>query len=233
MNLNQIQTCTELFGNCPTSAALFDTKTLKLYYANPSMLRLWGRDSTVIGLSLLDFLPEVECQGYPDLLKIVGQSDTPYSELGAEVKIMKNETLQSVYVDYSYTPIKAGNRIPSGILVTATELSEKHINMLSGEEYQRNLRALVLAAPVPMCIYRGRQLKIEVINSHMLDLWQCDESRNIRIINHVFHTGHPLEYTEYGITYSCTALRNEQGQSVGCVLIALNNRCYSLKAHLS
>jgi hypothetical protein len=224
MNLDQIKTCDELFYKCPTGTALFNSKTLKLEHANPAMLELWGRESSVVGLPILEFLPELDPQGYPDLLKIVGDSDKAYSEKDAEVKIMKNGILTSVYMDYTYTPVKSAFRISSGILVTASELSEKHINMLSGEEYKRNLRALVLAAPIPMCIYRGQQLQIEVINSHMLDLWQQEETRNLRIIKHVFHTSHAMEFTEKNISYSCTALRNEYGRSVGCVLIAINIR---------
>jgi hypothetical protein len=222
MNSLQIKTCNELFYNCPTATALFNSKSLRLEHANPGMLELWGRDENVIGLPILDFLPELESQGYPDLLRIVGYSDRAYSEKGAKVQIIKKGVLTPVYMDYNYTPIKAANRLSAGILVTANELSEKHINMLSSEEYQRNLRALVLAAPVPMCIYRGHLLNVEVANSHMLDLWQKEESRNLRIIKHVYHTGHPMEFTENHISYSCTALRSEEGRSVGCVLMALN-----------
>ena len=80
---------------------------------------------------------------------------------------------------------------------------------------------MVLSAPVAMCIYRGWEMKLEVINSQMLDLWQAREYRNMAIIQYVFHTGIHQEYTEQGISYSCTALRNEHGTSVGCVLMAL------------
>lgn len=220
MNTIQIETCNALFDKCPTATALFNASNLRLEHANNSMLNLWGRDKSVIGLSLLEFLPEVESQGYDDLMRIVAQSEMAYREKGAKVDIIKDGKLQPVYMDYDYTPVKAINRISVGILVTASELSEKYINMLSGEEYRRNLRALVLSAPVPMCIFRGWKLEIEVINAHMLDLWQIEEYRNMRVIRNVFHTGHFMEYTEKGIQYSCTPLRNEQGASIGCVLIA-------------
>ena len=220
MNIIQIETCNELFDKCPTATAIFNAGNLKLEHANTSMLKLWGRDPHIIGLSLLEFLPELEHQGYDDLLKIVSQSDNAYSEKGAKVEIIKGGILQPVYMDYSYTPIRALNRIPVGILVTASELSEKYINSLSAEEYKRNLRALVLSAPVPMCIFRGWNLKIEVINSHMLDIWQIDQCRNMNVIRNVFHTGHFIEYAENGVQYSCTPLRNEQGGSVGCILVA-------------
>lgn len=220
MNNIQISTCNELFDKCPVATALFNVSNLKLEHANPSMLKLWGRDNTVIGLSLLDFLPEVESLGYDDLMRIVGQSESAYRENGAKVEIIRDGILQPVYMDYAYTPIKGINRISVGILVTATELSEKYINSLSGEEYKRNLRALVMSAPVPMCIFRGWKLDIEVVNFHMLDLWQSYEYRNMRIIRNVFQSGHFMEYTEQGIQYSCTPLRNEQGSSVGCVLVA-------------
>lgn len=221
MNSLQIKTCDELFYKCPTATAIFNSKSLKLEHANPAILDIWGRDDSVIGLTILEFLPEVESQGYPELLRMVGDSDKAYSEQGAEVKLVKEGVLQSVFMDFNYTPIKEAKRIPVGILVTANELSEKYINTLSGQEYERNLRSLVLAAPVPMCIFRGQQLFIEVVNGHMLDLWQREEYRNLKTIRHVFHTGQPINFAENNISYSCTALRNEQGTSVGCVLMAI------------
>jgi hypothetical protein len=221
MNSSQITALKDLFENCPTATAIFDSKTLRLEHANQAMLSLWGRDNTVIGLKLLDYLPELAEQKYPDLMRIVAQSKNPYSESEAEINIVKNGKLNPIYVDYNYTPITATNRLSSGILLTATELLEKNLNKLSGEEYQRNLRALVLAAPVPMCIYRGWKLLVEVVNAPMLDLWQQQQYRNIRILKHVFHTGHQMAFTENGISYSCTALRDDQGRSVGCVLIAV------------
>ncbi|RZK63880.1 MAG: hypothetical protein EOO85_30550 [Pedobacter sp.] len=222
MNAIQISTCNELFDNCPMAIAMFNSKTLKLEQANNAMLSIWDKDTSVIGLNLLDFLPELEHQAYPDLLRMVGQSDKTYQEKGARVNIFKDDTLTPVYMDYSYTPIKAVRRISAGILVTANELSEKYINTLSSDEFKRNLRALVLESPVPMCIFRGWELKLEVVNAHMLDLWQCNQYRNLRMLKHVFFAGHSLSFTENGITYSCTALRNEQGNSIGCVLIAVN-----------
>jgi hypothetical protein len=221
MNRLSLQTSDDLFDIFPTATAIFDSKTLRLEYVNSSMLKLLDKDKSIIGLAPLDYLPELKDQGYADLLRIVGLSDTAYSEKGAEVKILKQGILKSVYMDYNYTPIKVVRKKPAGVLVTANEVCEKQLNMLSGEEYQRNLRAFVLAAPVAMCIFRGRQLNLEVVNSYMLELWQSEQYRNLRIIRDVFHTGHPLDYVEKGIRYSCTALRNEHGSSVGCILIAV------------
>jgi hypothetical protein len=223
MNTSQIAICSELFDNCPTAIAMFNSKNLRLEHANTVMLSLWDKDTTIIGLNLLDFLPELEYQTYPDLLKMVSESNKAYQEKGAKVNIVKSDIMTPVYMDYSYTPIKAAGRISTGVLVTANELSERYINSLSSDEFKRDLRALVLQSPVPMCIFRGWELKLEVANDHMLDIWQCDEYRNLRIIKHVFVTGHPLNFTEKGICYSCTALRNDQGNPIGCVLIAVRN----------
>lgn len=221
MTPTQIATCRDLFNDNPTPIAIFHAKSLKLEHANPAILKLWDRSAEVIGLTILDFLPELADQQYPDLLRNVGRSNKPHHDYGSEVKIVKEGKLSSVYMDYSYTPFKGTSKFPTAILVIANEISERQLNMLSSDEHIRNLRAMVLAAPVAMCIFRGWDMKVEVVNSHMLDLWQDREYRNLNSIRHVFHGGHPLEYVEHGIRYSCTALRNGEGISVGCVLIAM------------
>jgi hypothetical protein len=232
MNALSIETCNMLFRDCPTATALFDSISLRLIHANPAMLRLWGKDQSIVGQSIHEFMPELESQGYPDMLHIVGTSDSPFSEKGAKVEININGELTPIYMDYNYTPVKLSGKKTVAIFVTANEVCEKQLNLLSGEEYERNLRAMVLAAPTPMCVFRGWKLTLEVVNSYMYDLWKREERMNLRMIKDVFHTGHPLKFVKDDVTYSCTPLRNEQGSSVGCVLIAVQDRIH-LKAHLS
>ena len=117
----QIATCQNLFDNNPTPTAIFHAASLKLEHANPAILKLWDRTSDIIGLSLLDFMPELADQQYPELLKNVRYTNKAHQEYGAEVKINKGDKLNSVYMDYSYSPIGKASSLPTGVLVIATE----------------------------------------------------------------------------------------------------------------
>ena len=215
----QIEHYRDLFSTSPIAAAILDAKTLKLEVTNPAMLELWDRAPQIIGLPIVDFMPEIAEQEFLDLLKGVAITGRSHHDKNAPVMIERQGKMERVFMDYSYTPIMGSRTSPVGILVTGTELTEKQLNTLSSEEHNRNLRAMVLDSPVAMCIYRGYELKIEVVNDHMLNLWQVQQRRNTALLNYVFFSGMPANYTENGIYYSCTALRDGRGNSIGCVLI--------------
>jgi hypothetical protein len=224
MITNQIETYKELFVNNPTPSAIFHTESLTLEFANQAMLNLWGRTKDIIGLDILDFLPEVEEQGFPDLLRIVGYSNKGFQERGAKVNIMKKGKLESIYVDYSYTPIKGLSYPDIGILVLANDVTDRELSLLHSDGHRGDLSDMVLSAPVPMCILRGLDLEIEAINLYMLDLWQQIKDKHSDKIRNVVRTGYPQEFKENGITYACTALRSDEGKSIGCILIAIVNK---------
>jgi len=194
-----------LFETAPIAAAILDADTMKLQMVNKPMLELWGRPASINGLPILDFLPEIADQGYPKLLENVVLSGKVHQETGAQVWLERNNRKESVFFDYSYTPINHGNRT-TGILIMATDVCERELNRLIIQQSQRDLRALVMSAPVPMCIYRNAEFKIEAVNNYMLDLWQGTRTMNLSVLNHVFHNGVPYTFTEGGITYNYTPL---------------------------
>jgi len=194
-----------LFEDAPVATAIFDADNMKLQMVNQPMLDLWDRPASINGLALLDFLPELADQEYPKLLEGVVLSGEAHKDRGALVWLERNNKKESVFMDYSYTPINLGNRI-TGVLVMATDVCERELNRLIIQQSQRDLRALVMSAPVPMCIYRNAEFKIEAVNNFMLDLWQGTRKMNLSVLNHVFHNGVPYTFTEGGITYNFTPL---------------------------
>ncbi|RZK77405.1 MAG: PAS domain-containing protein [Pedobacter sp.] len=224
MIIDEILPYKELFDNSPIAAAILDARTLKLEVANEGMLNLWGRDKSVINTGILDFMPEIADQEYPKYMKDVAKTGNKRQEEGALVMLKKNGVLQRLYMDYSYIPIFGSRATPLAILITGTEISAKQLHMMAGDEYKRNLRAMVMSAPVPMCVFKGNNFTLESVNNYMLDLWQDKQQRNIDALKYVFYTGMPLEFEEGHINYSCTALRDEYGNSTGCVLIASSKK---------
>jgi len=196
----------KIFDDAPISAAILHAETFKLEMANQQMLALWGRSSGIIGVPLLDFLPELVGQRYPEYLKKVCHTGQPIQENGAQVLLNRSGKQESVFLDYSYTPIFGEQGKTTGILVMATDVCERELNKLIAQQSIRDVRAMVMSAPVPMCIYRGREFVIEAVNDRMLDLWQGTQNVNLSALKHVFFNG--VGYTEQdaGITFTYTPL---------------------------
>lgn len=208
-----------LFEHAPISTAILNAENLKLEMINEKMLELWGRPSSIINTPLLDFLPELAEQAYPELITQVVKSGKPWEEQGASVLLNRYGKMDHVYVDYSYTPIFNDKDTVTAILVMATDISKLELSKLMVNQYERNLRALVMSAPVPMCIYKGEGLRLEVVNTLMLELWQDRHSMYLPALQHVYHNGLPYSFTEKGLRYSCTPLADGiSGVSGVCVI---------------
>lgn len=209
----------QLFDHAPMAAAILDVDELKLQMGNRQVFELWEKDQTILSVPLLDFLPELIGQRFPGYLAEVAKTGKTIQEKGARVMLERNGRREWVFMDYSYSPIYNGRHTPSGILVLATDVCERELNKLVVQQSSRDLRNLVMSAPVPMCIYMGEEFKVEVVNDHMRNLWQDKPQVPNAILNHVLVHRIPYTSTENGITYSYTPLGSIENGTAGiCVL---------------
>lgn len=211
----------KLFDEAPMAAAIIHADSFKLEMANEPMLKLWGRTSGVIGTPLLEFLPEIAEQSYPYYLRWVCKTGTPHDEKGAKVLLHRWGKRESVYMDYSYTPIFGEGEKPTGLLILATDVCERELGKLITQQSSRDLRALVLSAPIAMCIYRGEKFKVEAVNELMLDIWQDTQQMNLSALNYVFYNGVPYSFTDSNIVYTYTPLGHGIAEVAGVCVVAV------------
>lgn len=205
----------------PMPMAIFEPKKLRLITANDKMLDLWDRTPAIFGMTLVDFLPEMASQRYPELLSTVGVTGNAVQEKNAVVMLKKNGQLEQVNMDFSYSPVyaKPGHN-PAAIIVYASPCNIQQVYQKSIDCQDQNLRAMVLAALTPMCVYSGENMQVLVVNEKMLELWERERSRKTDLLKAVFHTGVMMKQEENGIVYSCTPRRAPQGNIIGCILVA-------------
>ena len=201
-----IRPYSQLVDCAPLATAILHRETFKLEMANQKMLNMWHHTSSIVGVPLLDFLPEMVGQRYPGYLKKVCDTGEPFGEQGAQVILNRNGKQECVYMDYSFSPIFGEGNKTTGILIMATDVCERELNRLIVKQSGRDLRALVMSAPVPMCIYRGPDFHVEAVNDRMLELWQRTQKLNMAVLNHVYHLGTPYVHKEGNLTFSYTPL---------------------------
>ncbi|QNK64050.1 PAS domain-containing protein [Pedobacter sp. PAMC26386] len=208
-----------LFYHAPVAMGILEVNTLRLDMANPAMLQLLRREETVLGSKLLDFLPEIAEQPYLRQIYDVFRTGRPFVDRGTEFYRSYNGKMETIYVDYSYTAIQSRNSKVTSILVVATDVCEREINKLYMEESDRNLRAMVMSAPVAMAVFKGREFHIQSVNNRMLDLWNNDVNISIRELEHVFHNGVSYTTEINRICYSYTPMRDASGNTTGVMMI--------------
>ncbi len=85
--------------------------------------------------------------------------------------INRHGYIEEAYFTFSYSPIPSESGQISGLFCACTETTEKVLATRRLEESERNLKNIILQAPVAMCILKGNSLVVEIANERMFELW--------------------------------------------------------------
>src|SRR5207244_13094148 len=107
----------------------------------------------LLGKPLLEALPELEGQGFDDLLKQVIATGVPYIANEVEASLNKSGQIETIYVDLVYRPRFDNNEDITGIFVVATDVTQQVISRRKVEASELQLRSLVESAPFPIGVY--------------------------------------------------------------------------------
>lgn len=162
-----------LFEEAPVAIATIDDhEDLHFLTANRFYGELIGRDpESIIGLPLLDALPELRGQGFDELLKKVLNTGVPYTANEIPVRLVRDNTLQTIFVNFSYIPRWNNDRRVNGILVTATDVTFQVLSRRQIEEKEALFRMLIEAAPFPIGVYIGKEMRILHANPAIIAIY--------------------------------------------------------------
>ena len=134
----------ESFEESPVGIATIDEENLTFRTANPFYGKLVGRHpSELINKPLLEAIPEIKGQGFEKLIKGVIATRVPYVAKEIPVVILKNEILETIYVDLTYQPRRDMSNKIIGILVVAIDVTQQVLSRHVIEDAQIALKATV------------------------------------------------------------------------------------------
>ncbi|QNK64146.1 PAS domain-containing protein [Pedobacter sp. PAMC26386] len=137
-----------IISHLPIGLCILSGKEMILEVVNNGMLNLWDRNDSILGLPLLEFMPEITDQIFPKLLQQVYASGIPFSNKGAAVELMVGGRLQTVYMDFSYTPLQDEKGVTNRILVMADDVTDRILGMRREQQLTEELKSIneILAA---------------------------------------------------------------------------------------
>ena len=134
------QRLNEVFMQAPAAIAVLEGPEHIFTVANPLYVELvGGRD--VAGQPVRAALPEIEGQGFLDLLHTVYTSGEPYAASEMLVRLDRDQdgVLEDVYVDFVYQPMKTDSGEPFGIMVHAVDVTSQ---VMTRREVERKAEEL-------------------------------------------------------------------------------------------
>jgi len=139
-------------------------------FFHPLGIPFTGRDVT--GMRARDAMPSVEGQGFFEMLDKVYQEGKPVSLNEARAVLKKPGGETSVhYFNITYQPWRDLSGKVQGVLQFSFEVTDTVNERLKAEASERNFRAVVEQAPVIMCVLKGPEHVVQIVNDPVLKLW--------------------------------------------------------------
>ena len=250
--LEERQNFYQLLMDAPAVIAVLSGPDHTYELANKMYMQTIGPGRQIIGKPIKEALPELASQGIYQLLDNVYATGQPFIANELEIWLDRSQsgTLESVYFNFIYQPIRDHAGRISQILVHAIDVSQSVKERKRAEKSEEQFRSFVQNAPIPIGIYVGREMRIQNVNEAILQTWEKDESvigKTFREalpelegqsffekLDKVYTTGESYEAVEEKVLlmrngqlsttyYSFTykALRDENGQIYGVINTAL------------
>jgi PAS domain S-box-containing protein len=135
----------DMFAQSPSFSAILQGPEHRFVLTNPAYQQLIGHRQ-VIGLSVREAIPEVEAQGFLELLDHVYA--TGKSFVGKDIKIVFESTAggpsQTRYLNFVYQPIKDDSGKVTSIFVEGIDITERRGTEQALRELNANLERRVV-----------------------------------------------------------------------------------------
>lgn len=91
--------------------------------ANPSYMRLVGEGRPLLGRPVLEALPEIEGQGFLELLDNVYRTGTPFTGTEVPVKLRRGDVVEERFVDFVYQATRDARGEIDGVFAHGTDVT--------------------------------------------------------------------------------------------------------------
>ncbi len=165
-----------LITEAPVAIGILKGPDLIIEDANEDLLKVWRKDKRIIGLKLIEGLPEIANQEFPDILNNVYQTGKPYYGNEILARLEEEGVLKDYYFNFIYDPIFDHNHQVNGILIVASEVTAQVRARNEISQSETRFRNLLLEAPLAAALYETEDIVIRLANAEMLKMWGKDES---------------------------------------------------------
>jgi PAS domain S-box-containing protein len=130
----------DLFMQAPVGICILMGDDHRIVLANEPMLEMWGRQAPVLEKPLLEELPELERQGFIELLNEVKRTGQPFHANEHMAQLMRGGKKEEVYINFVYQPYYDQDGRINGILVIAAEVTEQVLSRKKIEDAEETTR---------------------------------------------------------------------------------------------
>ena len=128
-----------LIKQSPVAIAILQGREMRIDCANDVILRIWGKDDSVVGKNLAVALPEIKGQPFLDLLDEVYTSGKAYFGKEVMLSVVENGISKHMYVNFTYQPFEVEG-ITKDIMVVASDVTTQVEARIAVEDVNQRLQ---------------------------------------------------------------------------------------------
>ncbi|QSB28432.1 PAS domain S-box protein [Flavobacterium sp. CLA17] len=156
----------------PVAMCVFRGKDYIVEIANKQMIELWGVQSEdVLSKSIFEALPETKNQYLEDVLEHVYRTGEKFTANEQLVQLPRKGQTENTYINFVYEALTEPDGSISGIVAIAIEVTGQVLARSKVIENEQKIRQLVENAPFPIAVYVGKEMRIELANESIINLW--------------------------------------------------------------
>ncbi|MEO8473690.1 MAG: PAS domain-containing protein [Chryseolinea sp.] len=157
-----------VFYNSPVAKLVFVGRDMIIERVNEGMLELLGRDQSIIGKPFLTALPELEPTPLMGRLKKVFSTGETFTQPEERIALLRFGIRSVGYYNYIYKALFSTMGEIYGVMATATDVTAQVAARNIIEEKEKELRDLIVAAPIGICVVSGDPLWVDEVNDRFL-----------------------------------------------------------------
>ncbi|MGO4770388.1 PAS domain S-box protein [Flavobacterium sp. W22_SRS_FK3] len=209
-----------------------------------------GKHPKILGQKAEEAWSEIWPVIFPLIQQVLAGEGSTWSE-NQLIPIFRNGKLEDVYWTFSYSPVRNESGKIAGVMVICNETTESITSLKKLEESNNRYLSNIIQAPTAMCVFRGKNHVVEIVNDMMLEIWGKNKEEVINkpifeglpeakgqglelLLDKVYETGekfaaneHPVNLPRNGkiettyINFVYEALKDADGTISGIVAIAI------------
>lgn len=160
-----------LFMDAPTVIGIVTGDDYIIELANKDLLEVWGRNTEVIGKPLLQAIPELEGQGFIELLDEVRRTGKSFHATEAPIKLVRNGQEELVYMNFVYKAYYEHNGAAkaNSVIAIGYDVTEQVVARRKVEEGRQELQLVLEIAELGT--FRLDLLTNKMVSSERINDW--------------------------------------------------------------
>lgn len=160
----------DVIHNSPVAKIVYTGKDLTISIVNENMLQLLGRTDSILGKTFVEAIPELAGSSLEKRMNYVFETGETFIQAEEKIELIRFGKPHVGYYSYTYKALRKVSGEIYGMMATAIEITDHVEARQKIEAKEKELRDLIIAAPIGICVLSGSPVMVEEVNERFLQI---------------------------------------------------------------